>query len=136
MSLTADQLRGRVKAIIDGKSRTLRFDQNALANLIEVLSLNGLASLPNALSSLDADILKVLVWAGCLHEEPDLERESVSKWFYPMIPTYIACIEGINLAIWGDPTGDSSESEEENDDSDPQRVPVEVGTSEEQSDLH
>ncbi len=119
MTLTADQLRGRVRIQVDGEEMVLRFDQNAILNILERLGLDGLAMLPATLQSFDADILRVLVWAGRLHESPDLKVEDLSEWFYPFIPTYQKAIEGINLAIWGHPEGDPDVPEEADDDADP-----------------
>ena len=131
MTLTADQLRGRVRVLIEGEEKVLRYDQGALASLIESLGLEGLASLPSAIAVLDADVLRKLIWAGRLHEQPKLKEEHVSKEFYAIVPTYAKCIEGINLAIWGLPDGPEEEeaSEEDNDDADPTKVAVEDGTS-------
>ena len=135
MTLTADQLRGRVRVLIDGEEKILRYDQGALASLIEALSLEGLASLPSAIAVLDATVLRALVWAGCLHEEPKLKEEDIASKFYAMVPVYEKCIEGINLAIWGLPDGpeEKDTAEEENDEADPTAVEVMDGTSEPQS---
>ena len=62
MSLTADQMRGRVRVLIDGEEKFLRFDQGALARLIDELGLEGLAGVPGAVMTLDADTLSALVW--------------------------------------------------------------------------
>lgn len=132
MALTADQLRGRVRVLIDGEEKILRYDQGALANLIEAFSLEGLSSLPSAIAVLDATVLRTLVWAGCLHETPDMKVEDIGKQFYAMVPTYGKCIEGINLAIWGFPDGPEAR-EEDTDSADPTKVKVTSGTSEAQS---
>lgn len=138
-NLTADQMRGRVRVLIDGEEKILRYDQGALVSLIESLELEGLASLPVALSVLDASVLSVLVWAGCLHDSPDLKKEDTSNWFYPLIPTYLSCLEGVNLALWGHPDGES-EKEEDKDDADPTKKGTEIaiqdGTSEGQRGMH
>jgi len=134
MPLTADQLRGRVRVLIDGEDKVLRYDQGALASLVEALGLEGLASLPVALAVMDASVLRSLVWAGCLHREPDLKQEDMSEWFYALVPTYAKCLEGVNLAIWGHPEGDP-DAEEDNDAADPQPAEVKVGISEEPKDL-
>jgi len=99
-------MRGRVRVLIDGEDKFLRFDQGALARLIDELGLEGLAGVPGAVMTLDADTLSALVWAGRLWEMPELTREQVRGWFYPMMPTYNAAIEGINLALWGQPEPD------------------------------
>ena len=128
--LTADQLRGRVHVLIDGEDRILRFDQGALVRIVEVLGLDGLHALPSVMQSLDGDILRALMWAGCLHENDELELSEVEKWFYPALPSFLACIEGINLAIWGRPDG--PEEEDANDDENPtKKENGQRGTSEE-----
>ena len=121
MKLTADQLRGRVRVLIDGKECFLRFDQGALARLIDELGLDGLASIPSAVMTLDAETLAALVWAGRLWELPGLTRDDVREWFYPMLPTYNAAVEGINLALWGQPVPDLDDGGSD-DDADPPNV--------------
>ena len=111
--LTPDQLKGRVRVMIDGEDRVLRFDHGALASIVEVLGLEGLAALPNALRIVDPAILHAMVWAGRLHAEPDLTLKEVEEWFYPMMPTFEKVIEGIQLAIWGHPDGDQSEADDD-----------------------
>ncbi len=46
MNLTADQLRGRVRVLVDGEEMILRFDQGALAKLIDKLGLEGFSQIP------------------------------------------------------------------------------------------
>ena len=103
MSLSADQLRGRARVLIDGEELFLRFDQGALARLIDQLGLEGLVSIPSAVAQLDPQTLAALVWAGRLWEEPELALETVESWWYPLLPTYNAALEAINLALWGVP---------------------------------
>ena len=99
--LTPDQLRGRVRVMIDGEEKILRFDHGALASIVETLGLEGLAALPVVLKVVDPQVLAAIIWAGRLHEEPDLRPEEVQSWFFPLMPTYEAAIEGIQLSIWG-----------------------------------
>jgi hypothetical protein len=129
VNLTADQLRGRVRVLIDGEEKFLRFDQTALAHLIEVLQLETLSGLPQAVSMLDAEVLRKLIWSGRLWEEPDLKIEDVAGWFFPLLPTYEAAIEAINLSLWGTPTP-NLESGGSDDDADPPKTET-VGTSSE-----
>lgn len=126
MTLTADQLRGRVCVLIDGEEKCLRFDQGALARLIDELGIEGLSGVPGAVMTLDADTLSALVWAGRLWELPELTRDQVRDWFYPMMPTYNAAIEGINLALWGQPVPDLDDGGSD-DDTDPPNG--QIGTS-------
>jgi hypothetical protein len=114
LHLTADQLRGRVHVLIDGEDRILRFDQGALVRIVSGLGLKGLEELPSVMQSLNGDVLRVLMWAGCLHENEELELCEVEKWFYPALPSFISCIEGINLAIWGRPDGPEEVDDDEN----------------------
>jgi len=127
MGLTADQLRGRVGTLIDGEKKFLRFDQSALAHLIDNLDVDGLSEIPSVVSTLDGKTLKVLVWAGRLWEEPDLKIEDVGSWYYPLLPTYNSAIEALNLSLWGEvePTFGGPED----DDVDPPKA-AETGTSE------
>jgi hypothetical protein len=126
MTLTADQLRGRVRVLIDGEEKFLRYGQGALAHLVDSLELGGLSELPSAIQSLDAKTLLLLVWSGRMWEQPDLKVEEVETWFYPLLPTYQSCLEAINLALWGEPEPDFGGSD---DDPDPPKE--ETGTSQE-----
>jgi hypothetical protein len=125
VGLTSDQLRGKVGILIDGEEKFLRFDQSALAKLIDGLGVEGLSNIPSAVASLDGKTLEVLVWVGRLWEEPDLTKEQVSDWFYPLLPTYNCALEAINLALWGELEPDFGGSD---DDENPPTV-EEIGTS-------
>lgn len=122
--LTPDQLRGRVRVLIDGEEVYLRFDQGALLSLLSDLGIESLGDLPSAISTLDPNTLASLVWAGRLWEVPDLQRDTVDAWWYPMMPTYKGAIEAMNLALWGEPVPTFGGSD---DDADPQNEAV--GTS-------
>jgi hypothetical protein len=113
--LTADQLRGRVRVLIDGKEKFFRFDQGALTHLIDKLGIGGLDDLPSSISSLNGETLKMLVWSGLLWAEPKLKLDDVSKWFYPLLPTYQCALEAINLALWGEANPDFGSEEDASD---------------------
>ena len=132
MSMTADQLRGRVSILIDGEEKFLRFDQGALSRLIDQLGIDGMSAIPSAISSLDIETLIALVWAGRLWEEPESKIEDVRSAFFPMLPTYNSAIEAMNLALWGslEPALGGSD-----DDVDPPIVKDESGTSSTQETL-
>jgi len=101
VTLTADQMRGRVPVTIDGEEYMLRFDQNALARVIDELGIEGVAGLPAAVSTLSSETLSVLVWAGRLWQDDGLALDEVRASFFPLMPTYTATIEALNLALWG-----------------------------------
>lgn len=125
MGMTSDQLRGRVSILIDGEEKFLRFDQGALSRLIDQLGLEGMSSIPSAISSLDIDTLIALVWAGRLWEEPESKIEEVRNLFFPMLPTYNSAIEAMNLALWGSLQPDFGGSD---DDVNPPKAKEENGT--------
>ena len=131
MSLTADQLRGRVRVLIEGEEYFLRFDQGALLSLLGDLGIESLSDLPRFVSTLDPHVLASLVWAGRLWELPELKRDEVDGWWYPLMPTYKCAIEAINLALWGEPEPSMGGSD---DAVDPQS-PAADGTSEQQDRL-
>lgn len=126
VALTADQLRGRVRVLIDGEEVFLRFDQGALARLIDALGIAGVGHIPTAIASLDGKTLAVLVWAGRLWEIPELTMDEVSKYYFPLLPTYTAALEAINLSLWGTTEPDLGGSE---DDADPTGTTVGRGES-------
>ena len=129
MALTANQLRGRVRVLVDGEKKYLRFDQGALAHLIEALQLETLSGLPQAVAALNPDVLRKLIWAGRLWEEPELTLEEVEGWFFPLLPTYEAAIEAINLSLWGTPTPRVGSSGGSDDEDDPPKKASANGTS-------
>ena len=129
MGLTANQLRGRVRVLVDGEKKYLRFDQGALAHLIEALQLETLSGLPQAVATLNPDVLRKLLWSGRLWEEPELTLEDVEGWFFPLLPTYEAAIEAINLSLWGTPTPRVGSSGGSDDEDDPPKKASANGTS-------
>ena len=129
MGLTANQLRGRVRVLVDGEKKYLRFDQGALAHLIEALQLETLSGLPQAVATLNPDVLRKLLWSGRLWEEPELTLEDVEGWVFPLLPTYEAAIEAINLSLWGTPTPRVGSSGGSDDEDDPPKKASANGTS-------
>jgi hypothetical protein len=111
--LTLDQLSGITRLTIDGEERALRFTQRALKSIIDELAVDGIAGIVATLSSLDADTLRVMVWAGLLHEQPDLKADDLLDMFFPAALAWAAVIEGVNLACWGVPQGTQDEPDGE-----------------------
>jgi len=66
---------------IGGQDRTLRFDFNALALLEEK---TGKSAFDQAtFQNVKASDLRALIWAGILHELPDVKMEEVGSWLHP-----------------------------------------------------
>ena len=72
-----------IKLVLGGKERRLSYDLNSIAEIGERLNIRV------RLSSLGADLmerelplraLRTLLWAGLVHEEPDLTEEEVGAW--------------------------------------------------------
>jgi len=66
---------------IGGKERTLRFDFNSLARLEELTGKSAFDS--NTFLNIRASDMRAIVWAGLLHESPDLLLEDVGSWLNP-----------------------------------------------------
>lgn len=72
-----------IKLELGGKERGLRFDLNALAEIGDRLSIKirldhlkeDLLGVPLPLSA-----LRVVLWAGLIHEDPELKPEEVGAW--------------------------------------------------------
>lgn len=73
----AGHLRSGVKVTLGGRQRTLRYDLNALAELEEATG-TSLAELQS--KTVGLRFLRALVWAGLLHQEPDLTQREVGAW--------------------------------------------------------
>lgn len=74
----------RYRAIVDvevgGEQRRLRFDLNALAEIEDRLQLDGITEVFGRLEKGSIKTLRVLLWAGLLHEAPDLTEREVGAW--------------------------------------------------------
>ncbi len=63
---------------LGGKKRNLRFDLNAFAELEEYYG-----TIDGAMEALEKGSIKALraiIWAGLLHEEPELKPSDVGSW--------------------------------------------------------
>lgn len=66
-----------VPVVIGGQTRHLLYDLNALCTL-KAHGINLLA--PSDGDTEDPVVLRALLWAGFLHESPDLAVETVGRW--------------------------------------------------------
>ncbi len=113
--LTKDQLDGIARCTINGKPTALRFTQGAQERLCEVLKVEDLEGMLHATSGISAATLPIFIWAGRLHELPDLTLEECKGWVVPYFPALQAVVEATNLALFGTP----STSEDADDEDDP-----------------
>ena len=68
---------------LGGKTRRLRYDLNSVAEIGERLGITvRLDSLGEDLLGKDLPLrsLRVLLWAGLVHEDPELTEEAVGSW--------------------------------------------------------
>lgn len=76
----ANRHRGGVNVTIGGKERELRYTLNALADLQDRLNLNGMSQFTKVLEDMDFRTLRIMLWAGLIHQDPDLKVEDVGSW--------------------------------------------------------
>lgn len=69
---------GGVPITIGGAARNLRYDLNALIELEETTGLDVLND--DAMADLSLKMMRALLWAGFLHEAPDLTEREVGSW--------------------------------------------------------
>jgi hypothetical protein len=65
---------------LNGKTRRLRYDLNAFADLEEKLD-SAPTEFEEKLNSFTA--VRALIWAGLTHEEPELTEREVGQWIGP-----------------------------------------------------
>ncbi|HSH44731.1 MAG TPA: hypothetical protein VK966_02690 [Longimicrobiales bacterium] len=85
---------GKVK--LGGKRRTLRFTFEALEKAADVRDGEPLVHTMDAVGALSFPAIKVMVWAGLLHEEPALVLDDVAGMIEPPLkPVIDALIEAL-----------------------------------------
>jgi len=67
----------RIDIELGGKTRTLLLDFNALADFEEATGVNVLQT---GFDEFGARHMRALIWAGLLHEEPDVTIRQVGSW--------------------------------------------------------
>jgi hypothetical protein len=89
---------------IGGRERTLRYDLNALA-LIEEQTGRPVTQL----SDLDVDMrtVRALLWAGFVHEAPELTLQEVGSWFGPGGMSLLDAMQHVTTAL-GEAFGDAN----------------------------
>lgn len=65
---------------IGGRERKLHYDLNALCEIEERLGLKGLQEIANQLEKLEGRSLRCVLWAGLIHDDPDLKETEVGRW--------------------------------------------------------
>lgn len=77
--MNAEQIKTKVvKVNIGGKERTLRFTLNSMIEIEE-----GYGSIQGAMKAMETSSMKavrLLLWAGLIHEEPELDINAVGNW--------------------------------------------------------
>lgn len=100
---------GRI--VLGGKERTLRFDFNALAELERETGINALDG--SVWTNPSVTITRALLWAGMLHEEPELTIREVGSWLrLDNVEEVIGLIATAYQAAVGREEGEASESSE------------------------
>lgn len=75
----ANRHRGEVEVELDGETHKLRFTLNALAEVEDRLNLASIADILETIKALSVRTLRTLLWAGLLHEQPELTEREVGE---------------------------------------------------------
>lgn len=97
----ANRHRGEVDVELGGKIRQLRFTFHALALVEEKL---GLTSIEEVFPRLQAKSLRVvitLLWAGLIHDEPELTEREVGEMDFDLSAAMLAAGEALALCFRG-----------------------------------
>lgn len=97
--------RALVPITIEGKTRHLRYDLNALATIEERLNLGGIGEVQGLLQQINVRSLRALIWAGLLYESPDLEEKEVGGWDIDLGNATRIIGEALSLAFGAQPEG-------------------------------
>jgi len=92
---------------IGGKTRHLRYDWSAFEAADAELGANIFDIMDKAGSSLSFTQVKVLLWAGLLHEDKALTIDEVVSWLSPR--NYVDLVVKISQAVAAAWTGDDDE---------------------------
>lgn len=86
----ANPYKGKKEIMLGGKMHVLKYDLNALVEVQDKLDLNGLNEVLETLQNMDFKIMRIILWAGLLHEYLDddgnwiggkeLTMMQVGKW--------------------------------------------------------
>lgn len=107
---------------LGGEARALLLDFNALAEL-EERGINLLGGFER--NHLTAKNIRAIVWAACLHEEPNLTEKEVGSW---LTPDRLEEVANKLVALFG-VTLPEPEPASEGEDGDPLLEPASVGSS-------
>ena len=72
--------RGLQRLKIGGKSRLLRFDANAIIEACDAAGVDDIIDVLDGAGRMNVRLLRAGLWAGLLHEDPDLQIEDVGAW--------------------------------------------------------
>jgi len=81
---------------LNGKTRQLRYDLNALAEIEERLGIP-LAELANVTVSIKT--IRTLLWAGLIHEDAELKETDVGAWIGPGGMSMTDAMEKVGKAL-------------------------------------
>lgn len=95
----ANPHRGTVAIEIGGKDRTLKFDLNALAEVEDKLKLGGINDVIPLLERVSIRTVRCLLWAGLIHEDPDLTEREVGSWTIDVREVVPLLAQGIGIAF-------------------------------------
>lgn len=105
---TKNDPRAMKRVKIGGKSRLFRFDANAIVELSDQTGIEDVEETINAASNLNFRVLRAMVWAGLLHDEPDLELRDVGSWIgdghglVPMVDVIEPVLVAFSAAVGAD----------------------------------
>ena len=97
--------RAKQRLTIGGKSRLLRFDGNAIIEVCDETGFDDLEQVIVAAASLNTKMIRALVWAGCLHDDDEVQLQDVGAWMgdgrglTSLSDCLVACIAAVEAAI-------------------------------------
>lgn len=102
----ANPHRGTLEIEIGGKTRTLKFDLNALVEVEDRLKLGGMNEVIPLLERISIRAVRCLLWAGLVHEDPTLTEKDVGAWSINTaeVVTLLGQALGVAFAVSVDPS--------------------------------
>ena len=116
----ANPRRGEVEVEVGGKTRTLKFDMNALADVSSHCGVNRMTDFIDLAQDPSPTHLRYLLWAGLKHDDPKLKLGTVGTWEFPYLIVMVKIQEAVMCALnGGEPVGGDEDNEEVSEEESP-----------------